>query len=294
MLSILIVDFAWVRGSGLTFTNTGLPLLGTAGLLLLAVVYGHSGRSKRLSDMGYYGALFIACGALMSIMTYLAASGERELYDPALSEFDRLLGFDWQRWAAFLRTRTLFDTLLVCAYASLLPQILLTVMLLAHAEREDRNKEFFWTVLVSLLATTAVFMLFPAAGPFSYYELELDRAVHLKDLAELRAGGIHAYSMQQLQGIIAFPSFHTVLAVLIPYVHRGLRPAFLPCLVVNALMLVSTPSHGGHYLVDMLAGVAIAAGSIALVRYLMRVRSAPTPVPSAPHTTAAPSPAPQR
>ncbi len=294
MLSILIVDFAWARGSGLTFTDPGLPLLGTSGLLLLAVVYRHSGRSKRLSDMGYYGALFIACGALMSIMTYLAASGERELYDPALSEFDRLLGFDWQRWAAFLRARPLFDTLLACAYASLLPQILLTVLLLAHAGREDRNKEFFWTVLVALLATTAVFMLFPAAGPFAYYELELDRAVHLKDLAGLRAGGIHTYSMQQLQGIIAFPSFHTVLAVLIPYAHRGLRPAFLPCLVVNALMLVSTPSHGGHYLVDMLGGVATAAGSIALVRHVMRVRSAPTPAPSALHTTAAPSPAPQR
>jgi membrane-associated phospholipid phosphatase len=306
LLSVLAVDFAWMCGARLTFNNPGLPLLGTSGLLLLAIVYGHSGRSKRLSDMGYYGALFVAFGTLMTIMTYLAACGESALYDPALSKFDAFLGFDWQRWTAFLRTSPLVDTLLGFAYFSLLPQIPLTIFLLAHTDREDRNKEFFWTVFVSLLATTAVFRLFPAVGPFAFYEIELDRAVHLKHLVQLRSGGAHAYSVPQLQGLIAFPSYHTVLAVIFPYVHRGLRHTFVPSLVLNALMLVSTPSHGGHYLVDMLGGVVIAVGSIALVRYVMTrgpamlsspgqadITSAPTPAPSAPHTTPAPAPAPR-
>jgi hypothetical protein len=291
LLSILAADAVWMRSAGLSFRNPGLPLLAMCCLLLLAIAYGYTGRSKRLSDMGYYGALFTACGTLLTIMIYLAACGGNTLYDPALAKFDAFLGFNWHRWTASIQGLPLFDKLLKAAYFSLLPQIVLTIFLLAHADREDRNKEFFWTVLVSLLATTAVFKLFPAVGPFAFYELELDRATHLKDLVQLRAGAAHAYSVPQMEGLIAFPSYHTVMALILPYVHRGLRHTFVPSLVLNALMLLSTPSHGGHYLVDMLGGVVIAVASIALVRYAMAIRSAPTPAPSGRHTTPAPAPA---
>ena len=73
----------------------------------------------------------------------------------------------------------------------------------------------------------------------------------------MRGGGPLSFDLSQLQGLISFPSYHTVLAVLLTYAHR--RSALLPPIaLVNGVMLFSIPSYGGHYLIDMIAGAAVA------------------------------------
>ena len=52
-----------------------------------------------------------------------------------------------------------------------------------------------------------------------------------------------------------------------------------PVLILNNAMLVATPIDGAHYLVDVLAGVVIAGGSLLAARALaMRAGRAPTSV----------------
>jgi membrane-associated phospholipid phosphatase len=58
-----------------------------------------------------------------------------------------------------------------------------------------------------------------------------------------------------------------VLAILFTYAHRGSR-AFVPVAVFNALMLLSVPSEGGHYLVDVLGGVTVGGLAILMTRAL--------------------------
>ena len=79
-----------------------------------------------------------------------------------------------------------------------------------------------------------------------------------------------------MEGIVRFPSFHTALAVIFTYAHRGIRWSFPPVAALNGVMLRSIPSEGGHYLVDMIAGGAVALVAIGLVRaVLARTESAP-------------------
>jgi len=68
-----------------------------------------------------------------------------------------------------------------------------------------------------------------------------------------------------MKGVIAFPSFHAVLAVLFTYAHRH-SATFAPMAALNAVMLVSIPSEGGHYLVDVFGGIAVAIVAILAVR----------------------------
>ena len=74
----------------------------------------------------------------------------------------------------------------------------------------------------------------------------------------MRAGGPHTFDLQKLTGIIKLPSFHTGLLVIFLYVHRPPSRSFIPVLALNALMLLSIPSEGHHYLVDMIAGGTVA------------------------------------
>jgi membrane-associated phospholipid phosphatase len=85
-------------------------------------------------------------------------------------------------------------------------------------------------------------------------------------LMSLRAGGAHTFSIDRLQGIITFPSFHTILSIIFIYVHRPPARSFVPVAILNALMLLAIPSVGHHYLIDMISGAAVAAVCIAIVR----------------------------
>jgi hypothetical protein len=67
-----------------------------------------------------------------------------------------------------------------------------------------------------------------------------------------------------LKGVIAFPSFPAVLAVLFTAAHARL-PSFWPVAALNTVMLLALPSQGGHYLVDVPAGIALGFFAIWLI-----------------------------
>jgi membrane-associated phospholipid phosphatase len=72
--------------------------------------------------------------------------------------------------------------------------------------------------------------------------------------------------LSSLQGVVSFPSFHTMLGVMTIYALRDTRWIMIPVLVVNGAMIVSTMPVGGHHLSDVLAGAGLTLGAILLVR----------------------------
>ena len=73
----------------------------------------------------------------------------------------------------------------------------------------------------------------------------------------------------EMKGLVTFPSFHAALALLLVYASLPLRGVVVVSYVINMLMLVSTPANGGHYLVDVLSGLAIAWHSIAVAKRIL-------------------------
>ena len=69
-----------------------------------------------------------------------------------------------------------------------------------------------------------------------------------------------------MQGIVTMPSYHTVMAVLLTYAFRRTGLIGYGIATLNLVMLLSIPPIGGHYLVDVLAGGALALGAIAVQR----------------------------
>jgi len=113
-------------------------------------------------------------------------------------------------------------------------------------------------------AKTIVSAALPAVGPFVHFFGRPTEDIVV--LMSLRSGGPHTFVINYLQGIITFPSFHTVLAIIFIYVHRPPSRSFIPVAILNGLMLLGIPSEGHHYLVDMISGTVVVALSIAIVR----------------------------
>lgn len=250
IIALCMVDALWLAASGMRIGLGGVyRLLGCVSILLaVAVTYHVTGRSDRLMRVGQSAAQLVSFSAAAAVLSYLVTATNAPLTDVALARLDRTIGFDWSTWRAWLALHPTLQTVLVIAYWSLLPQIVACVVYLALTSGAD---EFLWAVMIAGLVTIAVSGFVPAAG-------NLPDAPHVPDFVALRSHTLRVIELTSVQGLIAFPSFHTALAILLTYALRGTRPVFVAACALNALLVLSVPSVGGHYIVDVLSGGAVA------------------------------------
>jgi membrane-associated phospholipid phosphatase len=75
-------------------------------------------------------------------------------------------------------------------------------------------------------------------------------------------------TVAEMKGIVAFPSFHAELGILLANMARG-RKWFLPVLILNVALLTSVITEGAHYGVDVLGGVVVALVAVAASRSIL-------------------------
>ncbi|MES3023622.1 MAG: phosphatase PAP2 family protein [Pseudomonadota bacterium] len=267
LVALAALATVWAGQIGLGFGPLGPLLAGSAALLVIGLCYDTTRRSRALADGAYYFALWVNLMLIACILSYLAAWHGGALYDQQFERIDALFGFAWEPWNAFVRSNHALYWVLLAAYASGGPQILAAVVYFACTGQSRCNQELWWISLLAMLLTVAVAALFPALGAFYHFQQNLDEAVHLPHLLALRDHSAGYFS--SLEGIVTLPSYHTAQALLFIYAFRAQRRLFPWMLALNVLVLVSTPSMGGHYLADMLAGAAVAALAVLLVRWTL-------------------------
>jgi membrane-associated phospholipid phosphatase len=81
------------------------------------------------------------------------------------------------------------------------------------------------------------------------------------------------------------PSFHTEMAVIFAYALRRVPVVSVIGVALNAVMIASTPTEGGHYLADVIGGLLLALALIGVARSMRRRR-----IPQLAAVTAASSP----
>lgn len=262
---IIMLDWVWAQQAGLQFSGWEEKLVEIAGILLIALLCDSSGKYKRLAHILYYFSLWLVFFAAGSVLTYLAAHLNFPLYDSEFVRLDTKLGFNWMSWFSFVHSHLLLNNFLLIFYSSIVPQIIFSLFYFSNASRHQRNDELFLLASISLVITALISGFIPAVGTFQYFGVGLERAVHLPDLFALRDGSTSTFSLASLKGIVTLPSYHTVLAIIFAYAYRG-SVLYLASYFINGLMLLSTPSHGGHYLTDMIAGSLVAIVSIIIVK----------------------------
>lgn len=225
--------------------------------------------------------------ALAGILSYLALGTNHALIDPYLSAADRALGFDWPRFITWVQAHPLLDRFLFLAYRGSVPQLLVLAFLLSWGE-DGRLRELSGAILISLVLAIAISAALPAISAYPYYGAGhpgIVAEIGVPDLFALRDGSLRLLDLRRMDGLVCFPSFHVVLSLLFIYALRGRGALFALAVIVNATIIVSTLTAGGHYLVDLLGGALVAALSVVLYRAVGACR------PVTRQSRAAPSPA---
>ena len=277
-----LMDAVWIGATGLTFTGWRLPVLAALFLLTIAAFYSTLRPVPRLAELASYGAGWIVLSLVGGVGTYIASSAARPLQDEAFALLDASLGFDWVAWSHFVRSHSALTETLRFAYASFMPQIVFSLTVFAFMQVPGRNHELLLAAWAALLATCLVSAVLPAMGPwvhFGFPPLLPSDVAYVPHVLALRKDTPPAFVLTAMQGIVCCPSYHSVMAILLTYAHRGLRWSLPPVAVLNGLMLLSIPSEGGHYLADMLASVPVMLLALGAVRLARWSNERPIPKP---------------
>lgn len=216
-------------------------------------------------------AQLVAITAVAAFVQYPIAAIGRPLIDANLAGIDRALGFDWPACFAWVLRHPMALRIFGTVYLSFLPQSFL-VGIVAWFQ-PDRASIVLAANALTLTCCFVVFALWPAGGAFEYYHPGGIVSGYVEQFMATRAGLVTSLSFGHMQGIIQFPSYHAAGAVLLGYAFAGL-PVWIaiPAFVIEFTLAASAVLVGGHHLVDVLAGVAVAAASLALARQALRYR----------------------
>ena len=209
--------------------------------------------------------------AVMAPMTYVAASANLPLQDAALNALDRALHLDWTAYFNFFYEHHPLLTTAVWSYALIGCPIFGVPVALGWTGRYWRLQVFTLAFALALIVTTIVSIFVPAIGTYDVLNIHPDPNVftpggyleQLHDLPLVRDGSLRELSYRSLAGLITFPSFHAASAVLYLWAFWPVRWLGPAAAVVNVMMLLATPLVGGHYFVDIFAGIAVAIVAIA-------------------------------
>ena len=264
ILLIVILDGIGLAHDGLRLAPIGLAS-GAGALVVfgtLAAIYTYWRPDERIVDLAQCAAQLIALFAATGCFSYVVTATNLPLANDAIADADRALGFDWLRWFGWVEQHPALRLVLRLAYSSVTPQMVLIACYLSLTGQPARSREFVWTIMLSLLIIVPLSGLLPVESAWLYYNVgRFFDAASVADFDRLRLGQLHDIDLRQLQGIISFPSFHTCLGLLFAYVVRKRRSILTPVALLNTAMILAVLTEGGHFLVDMIAGAAVAAAA---------------------------------
>lgn len=256
-------------------------LAGYFGTMGLAAVGGYVRQAKgapRIALALVGTAIFTGFTAVSSVFIFALFPLPNPLIDPALIELDAALGYDWSSLVSWLAGYPGLAMVLGYIYNSSLLQILLTIVLLAALSREIALHRFLFVGILTLILAVAIWWLVPSVGPSAFQPIpEADRlatglyynpayGAYLRELVEV---GPRVITPEVVTGVVAFPSYHMIMALMVVWFTRGTF-AFLPALGLNIAMVPATLTHGGHHLIDLVAGLVVFAFAVWVAGRLIR------------------------
>ncbi|WP_315769001.1 phosphatase PAP2 family protein [Bradyrhizobium sp. SZCCHNR2012] len=276
----------------LMMTDFRIQSLGYLVVLGVAAIYGVTGHLNAQSAHRAQPRLFsfliglaqvILGMSILTSLTYIATAANLPLQDANLLAIDRALGFDFRQYLKFADSSTWLIVVLAFCYRSIFWQIFLVLIGLPLAGYCRRTAEFVLALMLALVMTCCITMVVPAVGV--YQILGLVPSDHLniipdayydtaREMPLIRAGELRLLDVSHLVGVVTFPSFHAASAILYAWALWPCR-LFRPVNIgVNGAMLIATPIGGGHFLIDVLAGIAVAISALCVARFAARTLDA--------------------
>lgn len=236
----------------------------TTALAAEGVCLRHLYWTKRLAVFCQTAAIGLTGTIAGAAVAMVALRSGAPMADSLLASVDSSFGLHAQSLVAWVaRWDVSFEPLRIL-YNSAFPEAALSLFLLSMLGRAIEAWRLTFLFIVTLLSCAVISFAAPAYGSFIHAAPETVRALPpgagtfwWDGLNHCRNAEIAVLGINDLGGVVAFPSFHTIIALLTIqawYWNRWLR---VPVIGWNVAMLSTTLPIGGHYFVDLVAGAGL-------------------------------------
>ncbi|WP_342361255.1 phosphatase PAP2 family protein [Terrarubrum flagellatum] len=273
-----------IVGLSLVVRDVAFNLTVAAAALAGSCVYGVFRPDPRLSRLLRGVPEIVLTTYFGGALSYAATAAGLPLWDATFARWDSALGLDWVSLLKFYEAHPRFYAVLACTYYSMLPQIALLLLALATMRAFLRLDAFIFSFGLAAIVTMAIATLMPSVCAGEFHAASTGSLLNIRpnwDFAqsvhELRAGSLTSVKMAEAKGLVSFPSFHAICAILITIAFWRVPYLRWAALVLNLAMLAATPIEGGHYFVDLIAGAVIAIVAWAIAQRVVGEESGVTP-----------------
>lgn len=236
-----------------------------AALLALAGYCRWRHHPWRLTDSALIVAVVTVSLMLCGLVSCLGLGLGMPLADGLLARGDASLGFDVGRVTAFVAARPPLGDLLHTIYnLSGLGCVLVVLWPLLRGDRAATWRGVT-TLVVAMQLTALVSIVVPAQGAIVSLDLAGLQGHGLPpgagiyfaaDFARFHGATGLDVGLGDLNGVVCFPSYHTVMALVIAQGLTRTRLAW-PAVGWGAVTIVSTIPMGGHWMTDLAGGLAV-------------------------------------
>ncbi len=280
VLAIAVADVVWIEATSIHFAwFSTVRVIAVVGLLLvIAEFYARWRPNREFVVMVRETAWLLAFSAVAAVLSNLVVTLNLPLVDGSIDAVDRALHLDWPAYYAYVTAHPRLGLAYALLYFAALPFIAFGIIALPLMGRPERASEAVLAAMIGALIAIAISGLWPSSGALAYFRPDESLNLHhpIVDLDykqaffDLRSGALKSLTLDDIRGLIAFPSYHAVLNVIIVLAFRGIWKFFWPMLALNIAMLATTPVEGGHHFCDAIGGVAVAIVAVFLADRLRR------------------------
>jgi hypothetical protein len=257
-----------------------LALVGAllAAWMALLAIPGDSIPRRRVAEGLAAAILFLSLIQITAPMQYGALALGRPFVDMWLDRADRWLGIDVAQLTAWTAHFPWLVSILNTTYNSLTPQLIVPFVVLPLAGDRNALWEYLWHLHVSLIGALVCLALWPTVYVFTFRHFDplVSPAMveHcMTQLWALHAGRFHVVTLQDMQGLISFPSFHTAAAFAVTWaLRRQSRWIWMPIALINIGLVAATVFLGLHYVTDLIGTAALLGASLVMYRRFTAAR----------------------
>lgn len=266
MLIFLLLEVVWIRSSSLYVTYNRETIKSIIIALLIFLVpylfYKIFRPDPRIVSLLESLFITLAFVQLMLLFSFLAATLNYPLIDSTLALVDSFFKINSFEVVSWFRAHNVLYKAFTYIYDCFLYQIPFVILYFSSRGDVLLLQRFIMQFMISSILMIIMSGLWPALGPYvwDHYTPSPPLAFALEQTLLLREGIVDT---SKFTGIVTFPSFHTVMALIYIYTFRHERKLiFIPILLLNLLMIFSCLPIGEHYFADLVGAIPVFIATI--------------------------------
>jgi len=188
-----------------------------------------------------------------------------------------IFGYVWERYVAFFTDYPNLIAALRIVYVSVFSMFLVTVLSLGLSGEARKLQHMVWTAAIAGMLTLIIWSALSTFGPTAIIATprpvvaQADILVNVdygRVLRSFAARGIDGNANATLGGLIAFPSFHMVMALIAAWFSWRHWAGYV-VIPLAAIMAPATLLHGGHHLLDIFGGLVVFIVALVVARAIV-------------------------